>query len=85
MKTAQLIEAVSAATNCPIGRVEVFVASRFGYYFREDVQRDGLDQTVADWKASRPSRAHRRRYGLAAGVDMLTAQVTAAWHERTSR
>lgn len=73
---------VSKATNQPQGRIAVFLDSRPGRHFADQVNCEGLDATIACWQSWKPSRTTRRQYGIASGTDYLTAEITAAWHDR---
>lgn len=76
------LAAVSKATGQPEGRVAVFLDSRLGRHFADQVNCEGLTATIQCWKAWRVSRTVRRQYRIAQGTDYLTAEITAAWHDR---
>lgn len=76
------LAAVSKATGQPEGRAAVFLDSRPGRHFADQVNCEGLAATIECWKNWKVSRTVRRQYGIAEGTNYLTAEIIAAWHDR---
>lgn len=76
----EAIEALAEATDTrDERRVAVFLDSRRGRHFADQVNGEGLAATISCWLGWKPSRAMRREFGLADHVDYLTAEIAIAW------